>query len=801
MKRFAIFCSVLLGCAVLAATWYIQHKLPQRSGTLPLSELSAAVDVHYDERGVPHIQAQNELDAYRALGYVHAQDRLFQMEIMRRLARGELSEVLGAQTVPLDRLFRTLRLHQHAQQYVQKLDVNSPPVQVLQAYLDGINHYQAHHALPMEFDVLGINPRPYLLEDTISIAGYLAYSFAAAFRTEPTLSYIRQELGEDYLTIFDLAQPSAGELPYPAQTHLSHTDWTHLHRIAQLSQEALFAAGLPQFEGSNAWVLDGSKTASGKPLLAGDPHISFAVPAVWYEAHLQAPGFELYGHFQALNPFALLGHNHDFGWSITMFQNDDLDFIALKSNPKDPQQIWHDNAWHTLETQTQWIAIKDQEPEKITLHQSPYGPIINDILNTQNDETPIAMWWAFLETDNPILDAFYELNRADTLDKARQASSKIHAPGLNIVWGNARGDIGWWAAAKMPIRHASAQPAFILDSQSPASKKYGFYPFSDNPQEENPARGYIVSANYRPESPNKVPLPGYYNLADRGARLLDQLSQPHIKWNQSNSQALQLDNRSGYAQRLLTPLIEDLHKSVSAKGETILINQLAQWSGNYDVNSYLPTLFTEFTYQLLKATMLDELGEEVFANLLRTRIIDSALPVLASDALSPWWHNHSSGEQQTRQQVVAQAWRATLKHLLHTFGPNPKHWAWGEAYTLTHTHPLGQQSPLDRLLNVGAFAAPGGHEVPNNYSSSYGSAPWAVEYGPSTRRVIDFAKPEKSMGINPVGQSGVRFDRHYADQAQPYIKGQYFQQHLSAKDVQAHTRSTLHLVPELPPTE
>lgn len=796
MKRFLIFCAVLLGCIGLAATWYIQQKLPQRSGSLELTELSAPVDVHYDERGVPHIQAQNELDAYRALGYVHAQDRLFQMEIMRRLARGELSEILGEQTVPLDRLFRTLRLHQHAQQYVQKLDHNSAPVQALQAYLDGINQFQAQDAKPLEFDLLGISPRPYTMEDTISIAGYLAYSFAAAFRTEPTLSYIRQELGEDYLAIFDLDIPSQGALPYPSEAKLSSSDWTHLHSIAQLSQEALFDAGMPQFEGSNAWVMDGSKTASGKPVLAGDPHINFSVPAVWYEAHVQAPGFELYGHFQALNPFALLGHNHDFGWSITMFQNDDLDFIALKTNPEDPQQVWQNNEWQTLDTQTQWIVIKDQAPEKLTLHHSAYGPIINDVLSDSSSDTPIAMWWTFLETDNPVLDAFYELNRANTLDKARQAASKIHAPGLNIVWANAQGDIAWWAAAKMPIRHATAQPAFILDSQAAASQKLGFYPFSDNPQEENPARGYIVSANFLPESPNKVPLPGYYNLADRGARLIEQLSQPNIKWNLQNSQAVQLGNRSGYAQRLLAPLLDDLNNSVTAKGEKILIQQLADWPGNYDLNSYLPTIFTEFTYQLLKASMLDELGEEVFANLLRTRIIDSALPLLAADADSPWWNNHSSGEEQTRQQVVEQAWRATLEHLLQTFGANPKSWFWGQAYTLTHKHPLGQTSPLDSLLNIGSFAAPGGHEVPNNFSSSYGSAPWAVEYGPSTRRVIDFSTPEKSAGINPVGQSGVRFDKHYADQAKAYIKGQYFQQHLDPDDIQQHTKSTLHLLPQ-----
>lgn len=793
MNRLITFSLALLGFLALAGTWYIESKQPQRSGTLHLSALDAAVNVHFDERGVPHIQAQSELDAYRAFGYVHAQDRLFQMEIMRRLARGELSEILGQKTVKFDRLFRTLRLYQHAQQYTQTLDLESAPVQALQAYLDGVNQFQEQGPAPLEFDLLNITPRPYTIEDTISIAGYLAYSFAAAFRTEPTLSFIRQELGEDYLKIFNLDTPSQGALP---QLALNSHDWTQLKTIAQVSQEALFNAGLPQFEGSNAWVMDGSKTTSGKPLLAGDPHIGFSVPAVWYEAHLQAPNFELYGHFQALNPFALLGHNHEFGWSVTMFQNDDLDLIALKINPDNPQQIWHNNAWQDLDIQTQWIVIKDQEPEKLILKRSAYGPIINEIINMQAPTTPIAMWWAFLETENPVLEAFYELNRANTLKKARKAASKIHAPGLNILWANADGDIAWWAAAKIPIRHHSAQPAFILDSQSAASQKRGFYPFSDNPHEENPARGYIVSANFLPASPKKIPLPGYYNPIDRGAQLAKQLGQPGIYWNSLNTQTVQLGERTDYGQRVISPLLNDLIAAAATAEEQTLVQQLGQWQGDYPVDSYLPSLFTEFSYQLLKAAMLDELGENFFQNLLRTRVIDSALPLLAASADTPWWNNHISGTQQTRQQVVTQAWQAALSHLRSTLGEDPSQWHWGNAHTLTHTHPLGQQKPLDSLLNVGPFAAPGGHETPNNLSSGYSSAPWAVEYGPSTRRIIDFATPEHALGINPLGQSGVRFDRHYADQAKAYMQGQYFQQHLAEEDIKQHTQSTLILNPQ-----
>lgn len=791
MKRLVIFILVLLISIALGGYWFIQQKLPQRSGEIKLEQLSETVNVRYDERGVPHIQAATELDAYRALGYVHAQDRLFQMEMVRRLAQGQLSEVLGEKTVKIDRLFRTLRLHQHAKSYLKTLDPSSPAMQSLNAYLDGINQYQATRAKPLEFDLLGITPRPFTAEDTISVAGYLAYSFAAAFRTEPVLTYIRDELGEDYLRVFDLSTPSQGDATYPepsstntpSTNKLTANDWQGLNALAEVSQAALFEHNLPQFEGSNAWVMAGSKTQSSKPLLAGDPHIGFSVPAVWYEAHLQTPSFELYGHFQALNPFALLGHNQAFGWSLTMFQNDDLDLIALPPN------------WDNLTSHTELIAIKGQPAEELTLYSSDFGPIINAALGEEIPDTPIALWWAFLETENPILDAFYDFNRANTLEKARGAASKIHAPGLNLVWANAEGDIAWWAAGKMPIRDTSTQPAFILDSQTAQAKKYGFYPFSDNPQEENPERGYIVSANYLPASPNQVPLPGYYNLADRGEQLIKELSQPNIKWNTQNSQAVQLGEQSGYAPRLLKPLLGDLYASASSKEETLLINQLAKWPGNFPTSSYLPTVFTEFTYQLLTATFLDELGEATFNNLLSTRIIDSALPLLAADPASPWWNNYQSSTIQTRQVVVGQAWQATLKHLNKTLGPKLDDWQWGKAHTLTHNHPLGAQKPLDKLFDVGKFAVPGGHELPNNLSTSYSSAPWAVEYGPSTRRLIDFAAPEQALGINPVGQSGVKFDKHYSDQAKAYSEGRYYPQHLVEKDIEQNTRSKLTLVP------
>ncbi|YCH22073.1 penicillin acylase family protein [Pseudomonas sp. D1-3] len=790
MKRFLIILAAVLLTAAGGGAWYLHGKQPVRDGELALQRLDAPVQVRYDERGVPHIEAQSETDLYRALGFVQAQDRLFQMEMLRRLARGELAEVLGARLLPTDRLFRTLQIRDRADQQARELDPDSPHGKALAAYLDGINQYQDSRPAPLEFDLLGIEKRPFSAADTLSIAGYLAYSFAAALRNEPLLTRIRDELGSDYLAIFDIDWHPDGVLG----TALGNDDWRLLDRIAALSDQALADSGLPQFEGSNAWAVAGARTASGKPLLAGDPHIRFSAPSVWYEAHLKYPGFELYGHHQPATPVAFLGHNRDFAWTLTMFQNDDMDLIAERLNPDNPEQVWYQGGWVDLQQREEVIRVKDGEPVTLQLRRSPHGPIINDALGDSAGTTPIAMWWTFLESENPLLEAFYRLNRADTLEKGRAAAERIHAPGLNLVWANARGDIAWWAAARLPIRPVGVNPAFILDGGSEAADKLGFHPFSANPQEENPTRGYIVSANFQPLPASGIEIPGYYNPPERGQRLNQHLADPDVRWDLHNSQALQLETGTAYGPRLLAPILDDLRAAAADGQERQLVEALAAWQGDHPLQSLPATLFNQLIYELGRATLEPRLGAQAFEQLLSTRMIDSALPRLSADANSPWWAR-ADGQPRSRAEAVAEAWRATLQHLRATLGDDPAQWRWGQAHTLTHQHPLGVQWPLDALLNVGPLPAPGGHETPNNLSHRIGAAPWPVGYGPSTRRLIDLADADHSLGINPLGQSGVPFDRHYSDQAQRFIAGEYVPQHLSADDVTANTRSTLTLRP------
>ena len=290
-------------------------------------------------------------------------------------------------------------------------------------------------------------------------------------------------------------------------------------------------------------------------------------------------------------------------------------------------------------------------------------------------------------------------------------------------------------------------------------------------------------------------MPGYYLLPDRAKRLDDALSDDRRKWTAADAAHLQLDVCNGYPLRLLRVLLPLMDQLVSDPNERAFMEPLQKWDGCYEPNSVAATLFSQLSYELARAVFEDELGEVQFKNLLGSPALDHALPLLVANAHSPWWDNVKTPQKESRFETLRLAWSRTLTHMQDLHGTNLVEWAWAQTHSLTHVHPLGMQKPLGLLFNVGPFSVPGGRESPNNLAGPVGPAPWAVKYGPSTRRVIDFGAPDKSLGINPVGQSGVLFDRHYDDQAERFSLGKYARQHLSPADVDAHTQSTLTLVP------
>ncbi len=793
MKRTLTVIAVAVAAAAAGGAWYLHAKQPLRNGSLAVAHLQAPVDVRYDERGVPHLYAQNQTDLYRALGYVHAQDRLFQMEMLRRLARGELAEVLGPKLVDTDRLFRTLRIRDHAAEYSARQDKQSQPWKVLEAYLDGVNQFQENNPAPLEFDLLGIPRRPFTPEDTLSIAGYMAYSFAAAFRTEPVLTYIRDELGSDYLRIFDLDWHPQGVLT-PSGA-LGAGDWKDLGALARLSQQALEDAGLPQFEGSNAWVVAGSRTASGKPLLAGDPHIRFAAPAVWYEAQLSAPGFELYGHHQALNPFASLGHNRAFGWSLTMFQNDDLDLVAEKVNPDNPNQVWYQGEWVDLQSEEQEIAVKGAAPVKLTLRRSPHGPIVNDALGASSGKTPIAMWWAFLETENPVLDAFYQLNRADTLAKARAAASKIHSPGLNLVWANAAGDIGWWASAALPKRPEGepelhprrqqgrgGQVRLLSVRRQPTGGKPGARLHRLRQLPAGPGQWPADSRLLQPGGPR--PVAGY--PTGRPRHQMEPGQQPRAATRQSHRL------RATPARTLAAgPARGGRRRRRQAPGRATggLERRLP---GRLDRrHAVQPVAVPDCRGRLARRTGRCLLRQPDRHPRHRQRAASAGWRRrLALVGRPP--HRTPGNPRGYRQDRLERLPRASAQHPRQ----RPVRLAVGQG---AYPDPRARPGPASAAQAPSQRRSVRRPRHPRGTEQSVGEdrpGPWAVTYGPSTRRLVDFADPTHSLGINPVGQSGVPFDGHYDDQAEAYIEGHYLPQHYEENEVKANSKGVLVLEPK-----
>jgi penicillin amidase len=247
---------------------------------------------------------------------------------------------------------------------------------------------------------------------------------------------------------------------------------------------------------------------------------------------------------------------------------------------------------------------------------------------------------------------------------------------------------------------------------------------------------------------------------------------------------------------MLTTLLPLMDQLVTDPNDRAFLEPLQKWDGCYTSNSVAASLFTQFSYELARAAFADELGAVQFKNLLGSPVLDHALPLLVADAASPWWDNVDTPQKESHFETIRIAWSNTLVHLRTLYGTSLLDWSWANTHTLTHVHPLGRDKRLGWLFNVGPFSVPGGRETPNNLSHKLGPAPWAVSFGPSTRRVIDFGAPEKSLGINPVGQSGVLFDRHYSDQADRFAAGEYARQRLGAADIKAHTASTLTLVPK-----
>jgi penicillin amidase len=804
LKKILLSTLIILFLVSLLAYYYLKSKSPMRSGELKLDGLTETVIVSYDHYGVPHISAKNDRDLYRAFGYVHAQDRLFQMEMIRRLSQGKLAEVFGEKLIKIDKLFRTMGLKDYSKEWINAMEKRGSKAlfNTVNDYLAGVNAFVKNGAKPVEFELVNFPEHIYTQEDVVSIAGYMAFSFAFAIKDDPLVTHLSQTLGESYLKDLGINYTKGFEkIPVDALSQKSLLAKNISKTVMDILDEQI---SVPLFHGSNSWLVSPKRSASGKAMLVNDPHIGYSQPSVWYEAQLKSDNTNIYGHFLALTPFPQLGFNEDIAWGLTMFENDDMDLYAEKLNPENDSQYWAIDHWKSFKTRIETIRVKDNADIAFEVKESRHGPIINPIYEDDNSlisatsevDQPIALWWAFKNTDNKIMEAFYQLPHIKTIHEASDIASKIHAPGLNLMFANAKGDIGWWASAKLPIRPEHVNSKVILDGASGKDDLLGFHDFSYNPKQINPESGVLYSANNQTADMGNGLVPGYYAPTDRASRITELLSSKE-KLSVDFMKKMLIDSQSKTGllfQKITLPILNKSKPSLS-KIELDALSIYSQWNGEHLPDQQGAAIHNRFRMSLLKLAMEDELGEKYYPNFQFSFLMARTIWRLLPNEKSPWWDNVNTSIIETREQLIKQAWKGSTQFLTEKYGDDLTQWTWENEASVVYEHPLGSQQPLNKLFNIGPLPTMQGIEVINNTRLKQDGKNLKITMGPSTRRIIDFADIENTWSILPTGQSGVVLDKHYDDQAVDYSLGNFRHQYITDKQVQDNLEGELILVP------
>lgn len=759
---------------------FLQFKKPNYETNIELSQLTKSTTTYIDNYGIPHIYAENELDAQRTLGYIHAQERLWQMELMRRIAPGKLSEIFGTVMLKNDLFFATSGIEESAIKAIANLDTNSETYKLTMSYLDGINQYIDEGTMPVEFSLLGITPEKYSLKDVYNTFGFMSFSFAMAQKTDPLLTDIRDSLGMKYLSDFGIKGEFGTE-----QLKSFKGKTSDFVQISKSIASLLDNSPVPAFIGSNSWVIGGNKTKSGKVIFANDPHIMFAQPGTWFEAHIVTPKYEMYGYYLAATPFPLLGHNRQYAYGLTMFENDDLDLFEEKENSDNSKEYLTIKGYKNFEFHQKTINVKDSAAVVINFKKSIHGPIISDVLMGVTKSKPIAMSWIYTQEKNQILEAVYSLSHAKNLEDFHAKIELIHAPGLNIMFGDNKNNIAWITSGKLYKLDKSVNPNFILSGSNSIDDKKEFLPFSDNPYAINPPWHYVYSSNNQTAAINGYLYPGYYLPKDRAMRI-DALLSSKNDWTRNDVAQMINDNISSTAPETVSNWIASLDQKQLSEIEKNAIIQLKKWNGSSNLNDVATTIYNKWIYYYLKNTFEDELGEEKFKLFLGTHIMKQVISEQSKNEQSVWWDDVTTKEKkEARSEILTVAFKETIQNLEGYFGTNINSWNWSKAHTVEYKHPLGEVKLLSSFFNVGPFEVPGANEVINNLMYSYTNEKInQVKAGPSTRRIIDFSDVENSVSILPTGNSGNPMSKHYNDQAEMYVQGKFRKMLLNKKEIQ-----------------
>ena len=779
IKKSLLILAVLTLFIVLATWLYSKTLHPLYDGEIIIENTSEDVTIYFDEIGVPHINAQNQKDAYIALGYVHAQDRLWQMELMRRIAAGRLSEIFGKELLKVDRFFSGLGIEEAAEKTIENLDKTTASYLLTQAYLEGVNQFIKNGSTPLEFILLGLDKEEYDIKDVYNVFGYMSFSFAVAHKTDPLLTEIKEKLGASYLN--ELLRSSGENLTINKTSIPKDINATLSRTVADIMN----SLPVSPFIGSNSWVVAPEKTKNGKVIFANDPHIAFSQPSVWYQNHIKTPDFEIYGFNIALMPFPLLGHNKEYAYGLTMLANDDLNFYIEENNPENALEYKTPKGYEAYTVLEKTVRIKEAQDTTFFVKVSKHGPVMNGLIEHVIDERPIAMNWIYTQLPNEMLGVAYGISHATSLNDFKQSVAKIHAPGLNVMYGDAKDNIAWFSSAKLYQLRDSLSSKTYLDGASGKDEIVSYIPFEENPQAINPDWKYVYSANSQPDSVRGKLYPGYYQPQDRAKRIVTLLAQKN-DFTKEAVMKMTYDVKSATVPEISKNLLKSVHQDVLTTSEKQAFAILKNWDGNYFKSAVGPTIYNRFLYAFLKATYEDELGVgfELFLN---SQLQDQVLPSQINRVNSVWWDNITTQETiETRADIVHASFKNTVSFLQNQLGKNVEGWTWNRVISVEYEHAIGKAGGvLRKLFNVGPFETIGGNEVINNQIFKLDSTGYyKITAGPSTRRVIDFSDVENSAAIIPTGQSGNVFSPYYKDQTQHYLNGEFVKMMLNQTEIE-----------------
>ncbi len=829
---------VLASALVAGGTIFVQRTLPITSGTLSVPSLERTVSVVRDQWGVPYITAATQHDLFFAQGYVTAQDRLFQMEFNRRVAGGALSEIFGAGSdkslLRTDEFLRTLGLYPAAQAEYDSADADIQAE--LNAYADGVNAFIDQHtgSLPLEFTILGFTPRRWSPVDIVAYGRVVALSLDNTWQRKYTRALLLQKIdpaavqalfppypkaNPTLLTASGQAAPLAGSpggsqaqvADVPSGAHLTGSPDAQRVAFAGLTPNLLAATStlrellgsVSDALGSNDWVVDGTKTTTGFPLLANDPHLGIREPAIWYQVALRGPGVDVAGFSFPGVPGVIIGHNQNIAWGVTNVDADNTDLYLEKLDPAGhPGQYLFQGTWKPLITRQEVINIRGGSPVTFTVRSTAeHGPLLDgvvaDLKPLTAPTTAIALKWTALQPGYTFV-GFFELDRAANWSDFRAAISHISIS-QNFVYADQTGNIGYQMSGWLPIRPAD-NDLVPVPGDDGTHEWRGIVPFDQMPSLFDPPTHVIATANNQ-IVPNDYPayVTTEWDRGYRARRIVDLLSSASTL-SVADYQRIQNDVYSVPASQLV-PLF--VFAGQAAGGDAAAgAKLLAGWDDQMTRQSAAAALYEVATGTLARELFEPVLGKKLYSTYQGTALI-SELALALIDLLqapAPPFFNTASIAQvvQQRDAVLARALTDAMAQLRATLGSDPAHWRWGDLHKAAFEHPLATVTPLHLIFGIPPVARPGdGTTVNVGGDGDFSADPPSYDQTeiPSMRQIIDLSNFDHSLWVIPAGESGQPFSAHYSDLLPLWDQGRYEPMPFSARAIGGATRDVLILRP------